>query len=101
MPIAIPDTGLFKKVKALMEELKKAPAGELKKAPAGESKKASALRAELDRTIRMLMWVCRRIDAYNDDAEQPFCPSQKTQCDVGADCRNCWLMAAMQEADRG
>ena len=62
MPIAIPDSSLFKKVKALMEELKKAPAR--------ESKKASALRAELDRTIRMLMWMCRRIDAYNDDAER-------------------------------
>ena len=93
MPIAIPDSGLFKKVKALMEELKKAPAG--------ESKKASALRAELDATNRMLWWVCRRIDEYNDDAERPLCPSKKTQCSVGASCTNCWLRAAISEADRG
>ena len=93
MPIAIPDSGLFKKVKALMEELKKAPAV--------ESKKASALRAELNKTNFMLMWVCRRIDEYNDDAERPLCPSQKARCGVGADCSNCWMLAAMQEADRG
>ena len=93
MPIAIPDFGFFKKGKAIAEGLKKAPAG--------ESKKASALRAELDTMSRMLMWVCSRIDEYNDDAERPLCPSQKTQCTVGANCRGCWLRAAMSEADRG
>jgi hypothetical protein len=93
MPIAIPDFGFFKKGKALAKELKKAPAG--------ESKKASALRVELDAMSRMLMWVCSRIDEYNDDAERPLCPSQKAQCTVGANCRGCWLRAAMSEADRG
>ena len=93
MPIAVPDFGFFKKGKALAEELKKAPAG--------ESKKASALRAELIATNRMLWWVCKRIDEYNDDAEQPLCPSKKTQCGVGADCSNCWMLAAMSEVDRG
>ena len=101
MPIAIPDSGLFKKVKALMEELKKAPAGESKKAPAGESKKASALRAELNATNRMLWWVCGCINKYNEYAERPLCPSQKAQCGIGADCRRCWLRAAMLEVDHG
>lgn len=93
MPIAIPDLGFFKKGKALAEELKKAPAG--------ESKKASALRVELDAANRMLWWVCRCINKYNDDAERPLCPSQKAQCGVGASCGNCWLMAAMSEVERG
>ncbi len=93
MSIAIPDFGFFKKGKALAEELKKAPAG--------ESKKASALRAELDTMGSMLLWVCKRIDEYNDDAEQPLCPSQKAQCTVGANCRSCWLKAALSEVDRG
>ena len=93
MPIAIPDFGFFKKGKALAKELQKAPAG--------ESKKASALRAELDTASSMLLWVCKRIDEYNDDAERPLCPSQETQCSIGANCRGCWLRAAMSEVDRG
>ena len=93
MPIAIPDFGFFKKGKALAEELKKTPAG--------ESKKASALRAELNKTNLMLWWVCGRIDKYNDDAERPLCPSQKTQCGVGASCRDCWLLAALSEVNHG
>ena len=83
--VALPDFDFFRKSTAL----------------AGESKKASALRAELNKTICMLMWVCRRIDEYNDDAERPLCPSRKAQCGVGASCSNCWLLATMSEVERG
>lgn len=93
MPIAIPDFGFFKKGKALAKELQKAPAG--------ESKKASALRAELNKTNFMLMWVCRRIDEYNDDAERPLCPSQNAEYYINASCSNCWMRAALMEVDRG
>lgn len=89
--VAIPNFSLFRKGKALAEELKKAPAG--------ESKKASALRAELNRVNRMLMWVCSCIDEYNDDAGRPLCPSQKAQCYTGASCFDCWLRAALSEID--